>query len=587
MAFDGIAVSNIVYELKNKLEGGRIDKIYQPRADEIIFSVRSLKEGNFRVLISANSMNPRIHITEIKKENPITAPMFSMVMRKHIAGGRILDIRQPDFERIIILDVESMNEMGDLGVKHIIVEIMGKYSNIILTDENDKILDSIKHVSHDKSSVREVLPGGQYVFPPSQGKLNPLDADYDKFKDVMQEKASQKLQAAIYKSFTGISPAYASEICYNAGLDASDRPEQLDESGIERLWKSFKHDMDRIKNGDYTPNIVYDKNENVVDFFSLSANQYKGFEIKSFETFSELLEMFYKKRDNLYHVKQRAHDVRRIVVSNIERCVKKRDIQMKAFKDTEDRDKYRLYGELITANIYAVEPGSKELVTANYYEESMPQITIPLDPELSASENAAKYFARYNKAKRTYAATVIQKEQNDAELEYLESVLSAIDASDDDNDITEIRRELINEGYIRAKKQDKAKNNKKTKPVHFVSSDGFDIYAGKSNIQNDELTLHFADNDDIWFHTKNIPGSHVIIKCGENSVPDRTIEEAATIAAYYSKAKESTKVPVDYTLRKYVKKPNGAKPGMVIYVQNKTILVDPDEGVVNRLNAEK
>ncbi len=268
MAFDGIAVSNIVYELKNKLEGGRIDKIYQPRADEIIFSVRSLKEGNFRVLISANSMNPRIHITEIKKENPITAPMFSMVMRKHIAGGRILDIRQPDFERIIILDVESMNEMGDLGVKHIIVEIMGKYSNIILTDENDKILDSIKHVSHDKSSVREVLPGGQYVFPPSQGKLNPLDADYDKFKDVMQEKASQKLQAAIYKSFTGISPAYASEICYNAGLDASDRPEQLDESGIERLWKSFKHDMDRIKNGDYTPNIVYDKNENVVDFFS-------------------------------------------------------------------------------------------------------------------------------------------------------------------------------------------------------------------------------------------------------------------------------------------------------------------------------
>lgn len=587
MAFDGIAVSNIVYELKNKLEGGRIDKIYQPRADEIIFSVRSLKEGNFRVLISANSMNPRIHITEIKKENPITAPMFSMVMRKHIAGGRILDIRQPDFERIIILDVESMNEMGDLGVKHIIVEIMGKYSNIILTDENDKILDSIKHVSHDKSSVREVLPGGQYVFPPSQGKLNPLEADYDKFREVMQEKSSQKLQAAIYKSFTGISPAYASEICYNAGLDASDRPEQLDESGIERLWKSFKHDMDRIKNGDYTPNIVYDKNENVVDFFSLSANQYKGFEIKSFETFSELLEMFYKKRDNLYHVKQRAHDVRRIVVSNIERCVKKRDIQIKAFKDTEDRDKYRLYGELITANIYAVEPGSKELVTANYYEESMPQITIPLDPDLSASENAAKYFARYNKAKRTYAATVIQKEQNDAELEYLESVLSAIDASDDDNDITEIRRELINEGYIRAKKQDKAKNNKKTKPVHFVSSDGFDIYAGKSNIQNDELTLHFADSDDIWLHTKNIPGSHVIIKCGEHSVPDRTIEEAATIAAYYSKAKESTKVPVDYTPRKYVKKPNGAKPGMVIYVQNKTILVDPDEGVVNRLNAEK
>ncbi|MPM51836.1 putative protein YloA [bioreactor metagenome] len=532
-------------------------------------------------------MNPRVHITEIKKDNPITAPMFSMVMRKHVAGGRILDIRQPNFERIIVIDVESMNEMGDLGVKHIITEIMGKHSNIILVDENDKILDSIKHVSHDKSSVREVLPGGVYVYPPSQGKINPLEADFDIFNNTLKEKASQTLQAIIYKSFTGISPAYASEICHNSGFDSSNRGEQLNENDIKNLWMNFSSDISRIKNGEYTPNIVFDKNGNVVDFFSLSSKQYAGFDIKDYESFSELLENFYKKRDNLYHVRQRAHDVRRIVVSNIERCVKKNDIQQKALKDTENREKYRLYGELITANIYSVEPNSSKLIAQNYYEADMPEIEIPLDPMLTPTENATKYFNRYNKSKRTYAATILQKEQNDAELNYLESVLSAIDASDDDSDISEIRRELISEGYIRAKKQDKSKGVKKTKPLHFVSSDGFDIYAGKSNIQNDELTLKFADSDDMWLHTKNIPGSHVIIKCGEQPVPDRTIEEAAVIAAYYSKAKDSSKVPVDFTPRRYVKKPNGAKPGMVIYVQNRTAYVDPDESLVNRLEADK
>lgn len=587
MAFDGIAVSNIVYELKSKLIGARIDKIYQPRADEIIFSVRSVKDGTFRVLLSANSMNPRVHITEIKKENPITAPMFSMVMRKHLAGGRILEIRQPDFERIIVIDVESMNEMGDLGVKRIITEIMGKHSNIILADGNDRILDSIKHVSHDKSSVREVLPGGQYVYPPSQGKINPLKAGYDDLAAALRDKAGQTLQAVLYKSFTGISPAYASEICHNAGLDSSDRGEQLDESGAECLWASFSADMDKIRNGAYTPHIVCDKNGDVVDFFSLTSHQYRGYEIKDYDSFSELLESFYKKRDNLYHVRQRAHDIRRIVVSNIERCVKKNNIQQKALKDTEDREKYRLWGELITANIYSVEPGSAKLVTPNYYEESMPEMEIPLDPLLTPSENAARYFNRYNKAKRTYAATMVQMEQNNAELNYLESVLSAIDASDDDSDISEIRRELVNEGYIRQKKQDKNKNVKKTKPLHFVSSDGFDIYAGKSNLQNDELTLKFAASSDLWLHTKNIPGSHVIVKCGENAVPDRTIEEAAVIAAYYSKARNSAKVAVDFTPRKYVKKPNGAKPGMVIYVQNRTVYVDPDESLVNRLEADQ
>lgn len=585
MAYDGIAVSNIVYELKEKFTGGRIDKIYQPRNDEIIFSVRSVKEGNFKVLLSANSMNPRIHITDIKKENPVSAPMFCMVLRKHIAGGRILDIRQPDFERMIVIDVESMNEMGDLGVKHIITEFMGKYSNIILTDEDVRILDSIKHVTHDKSSVREILPGGTYEMPPSQNKMNPMELDFEEFRKNADEKSGYTLQALIYKSYTGISPAYASEICFNAGYDASDRAEQIGSDGIKRLYDSFEADVKKIKNGEFTPHIVYDTDGSVTDFFSLTSNQYGERERKYFDSFSKLLEEFYYKKDEKYHVRQRAHDIRRTVLSNIERCSRKLEIQIKSIKDTENMDYYKLCGELITANIYSIEEKADRFTALNYYEEDMPEIVIKLDPMLTASENANKYYAKYNKAKRTRAAAAEQKKQTEEELNYLESVLTSIESSEDDSDIREIKAELAAQGYIKAKKIPKGKTQvlKKSKPMHFISSDGIDIYVGKSNVQNDELTIKFADSDDIWLHTKNIPGSHVIIKCGSETPPDRTIVEAAVIAATYSKAKESSKVPVDYTARKNVKKPGGAKPGMVIYERNKTLYVDPDPNLVSKL----
>lgn len=585
MAYDGIAVSNIVYELKSKFTGGRIDKIYQPGNDEIIFSVRSVKEGNFRVLLSANSMHPRIHITQIKKENPISAPMFCMVLRKHIAGGRILNIYQPDFERIIIIEVESMNEMGDLGIKRIITEFMGKYSNIILTDENWRILDSIKHVSHDKSSVREVLPGGQYVFPPSQDKYDPMKLDFERFKELAEEKTGQTLQAFIYKSYTGISPAYASEICFNAGLDSSDRVQQLSGENIHELYDSISKDAEKIKSGKFSPHIVYDKDGGVIDFFSLSSNQYGNSERKYFESFSELLEEFYARKDNQYHIKQKAHDIRRLVSSNIERCARKLELQIKSINDTKNKDFYRLCGELITANMYSIEDKADKFTALNYYEENMPEVEIKLDPLLTASENANKYYNKYNKAKRTYAAATEQKKQTEEELAYLESVLTAIDAAEDDSDLKEIKEELVSEGYIRAKKKtkDKKQGIKKSKPLYFVSSDGIEIYAGKSNLQNDELTLKTADSNDIWLHTKNIPGSHVIIRCGGNTPPERTVFEAAVIAATYSKAKDSSKVPVDYTVRKNVKKPRGAKPGMVIYEQNKTIYVDPNERFVQSL----
>ncbi|MBR5468498.1 MAG: NFACT family protein [Firmicutes bacterium] len=579
MAFDGIAVSSIVSELKNALLGGRIDKIYQPLKDEIIFSVRANGTGK-KVLLSANPSHPRIHFTQIQKDNPMTAPMFCMVLRKHIAGSKITNIYQPDFERMVVIEAEGLNEMGDMCAKKLIIEIMGKHSNIILVDENGRILDSIKRISHDTSSVREVLPGKEYSLPPSQGKLNPLEADFDTFKKLAEEKTGLKTVQFIYQNYTGISPASASEIAYRAGIDASARIEELTEKDIENLFSSFTAVFSDIKNEKYSPQIIYQSETGkIVDFSVIDMTQYGGYTFKNFEDVSTLFENFYHERDKAYHIAQKAHDMHRIVLSNIERCVKKKEIQIKTEADTKDMDIWKLKGELITANIYAVEKDAKVLKAINYYEEDMPVIEIALDPTLSPAENAQRYYNKYNKAKRTLAALEVQKKQNDEELAYLESVLTAIEMCTDDADLKDIRDELTEEGFMKKKyTKGKAPRTKKSKPMHFVSSDGIDIYVGKSNLQNDELTLRFAQSTNIWLHTKNTPGSHVIIVVnGLDELPDNTLLEAANLAAYYSKAKDGTLVAVDYALRKFVRKPNGAKPGMVIYDHNYSVYITPDE----------
>ncbi|MCQ4726412.1 NFACT family protein [Anaerotignum faecicola] len=581
MALDGIAVANIIYELKEKLLGGRIDKIYQPQKDELIISVRSIG-NNFKLLVSANPSHPRLQITSAQKENPMTPPLFTMVLRKYIAGSKITGIIQPDFERIVIIETEGVNEMGDSVVKKLIIEIMGKHSNIILVDENNKILDSIKRISHDTSSVREVLPGKEYVFPPSQGKKNPLSLNIEEFLNLFNEKSSLRLQNIIYGSYTGISPAIASEICFRAGFDASVHGEDINAEDIHTLFSAFAALIKDVKNNAFRPEIIIEtKTNRITDFSPVEMKQYGHMKKEHYNSISELLETFYSERDNAYHIKQKAHDMRRIVVSNIERCIKKREIQEKTLKDNKNMDKWKLKGELLTANIYSVEKGTNTFKTINYYDESMPEIEISIDPTLTPSENAQKYFNKYNKAKRTIAAIKIQQKQNDEELAYLEGILVAIDASTEQADLADIRSELVEAGYIRRKKSDSSKKNakvKKSSPLHFVSSDGVDIYVGKSNIQNDELTIHFAKSDDIWLHTKNIPGSHVIISLsGRMSVPEQTLLEAANLAAYNSKAKNGSNVPVDYCPRKNVKKPGGAKPGMVIYEQYKTIYITPDE----------
>ena len=593
MALDGITTSAIVSELKAALLGGRIDKIHQPLADEIRMSIRGLGSGAKKIIISANSAHPRIHLTESSRENPMTAPLFCMVMRKHIAGGKIIDIVQPNFERIIILRIESANEMGDITTKNLILEIMGKHSNLILTDETGKILDSIKRVTHEKSSVREVLPGKEYVFPPSQDKKNPLLAEQADFLFSLHLQEGRRLQEFLYQTYTGISPVMAGEICTRAGLDASDSCQETTLENSERLFAAFEKTMQEVKAEDYYPAIYYQKenqkeNNRIVDFAVLKMQQFQGLAAKPFPSVSALLEGFYQERDNAAHIRQKAQDMRKLVTNHIERCVKKKEIQLKTRRETKGMDLWKKKGELLTANIYAVPQGVTTFKTIDYYEESMPEIEIAIDPAKTPAENAQKYFAKYNKAKRTLAALEIQEKQNNEELAYLESVLNALENAKEDADLSEIRTELAESGFIRRQAQKKGQlKPKRAKPLRYISSDGYEILVGKSNLQNDELTLRTAEPTDLWMHTKDIPGSHVIIRTnGQSELPEATMEEAANLAAFYSKAKNSSMVPVDYTQRKNIKKPNGAKPGMVIYLTNKTIYITPDEARIQQMKNE-
>ncbi len=589
MALDGITTASIVQELKTLLLGGRVDKIHQPLQDEISFQVRGVKQAdeqkyNPKILLSANPNNPRIHITQTTKENPMKAPLFCMVLRKYIAGGKITDIYQPNFERIIIIKVESANEMGDKTEKHLILEIMGKHSNIILTDENMKILDSIKRISYEKSSVREVLPSKPYIFPPSQNKINPLEESKEHFLSIIHMQEGRKIQEFIYQSYSGISPIMASEICHRANLQASMTCAEMTDSFSEALFQAFFSTMAEIENQNFSYHIYYNQND-MLDFAVLEMQQFQAYQKKSFHTISELLEGFYAERDHIYHIKQKSSDMRRIIQINLERCIRKKELQLKTRKDTKNMDKWKKKGELITANIYSISQGMTLLTTTDFYEEDLPTIEIALDPTKSPSENAQAYFSKYNKAKRTLIALEEQEKQNNEEMAYLESVLNALDVAKDIADLTEIRSELAQSGFM--KKQVHKKGSvkiQKSKPLHYISSDGFHIYVGKSNLQNDELTLKFAHHTDIWLHTKEIAGSHVIIATnGTGEVPDTTLDEAGHLAAYFSKGKYGSMVAIDYTLRKNVKKPSGAKAGMVIYLTNRTIYITPDENKIQQL----
>ncbi len=572
MAFDGITIANITKELKDKLTGGRIRKIAQPENDELILTIKSA-EGNFRLLLSASASLPLIYLTENNKPSPMTAPNFCMLLRKHIENGKIVSISQPGLERIIRFEVEHLDELGDLRHKTLIVEIMGKHSNIIFCDENDRIIDSIKHVSPQMSSVREVLPGRTYFIPVTQEKADPLNLSLDTFTEFVGGK-STKLAKAIYTSYTGISPVAANEVIFRSGLNAEMSGNALSELEMLHLYKTFSYYMEDVKSGNFAPQIVY-SGKAPVEYSALPMTMYEDFESFFHESISHILETYYAERNTVTRIRQRSVDLRKIVQTALERSRKKYDIQEKQLKDTEKRDTYRIYGELLTTYGYSAEPGAKTLNVLNYYTNE--EISIPLDPQLTALENAKKYFDKYSKLKRTYeAVTELLKETGD-EVEHLDSISTALDIALSEEDLVEIKEELMEYGYIKKRHPGGKKPKITSKPFHYISSDGYHMYVGKNNFQNEELTFKFATGNDWWFHAKGVPGSHVIVKTeGADDMPDATFEEAGRLAAYYSQSRDNEKVEIDYIQKKHVKKPKGGKPGFVVYYTNYSLIIDSD-----------
>ena len=570
MAFDGITVSALVSEFNSRLAEGRIYKIAQTESDELMITYKAGKTQH-KMLISANASLPLAYFTENNKQAPLTAPNFCMLLRKHINSGRILSITQPGLERIIDFEIQHLDELGDVKVKHLIVELMGKHSNIIFTDDNNTIIDSIKHVTSVMSSVRQVLPGKPYFIPETMDKANPLVITREDFFNIVFSKP-MALSKAIYTSFTGISPVVAEEICYLAGIDSSVPASEMSGDLLAHLYRQFTYFMEQVTESKFSPAIYYDGNE-PKEFSSLLLTHFSNYQVKSYDSISEVIRTYYSSRDLITRIRQKSSDLRRVVQTALERNRKKYDLQLKQLRDTENRDKYKVYGELIHTYGYNLEEGAKELEALNYYTNEM--IKIPLDPQKTPQENAKKYFDRYNKQKRTFEAlSELIKETKD-EIDYLESVSKSLDIARSEDDLIQIKEELIESGFIR-RKQSAKKVKITSKPFHYISSDGFHMYVGKNNLQNEELTFHFANGGDWWFHAKKAPGSHVIVKTNGEELPDRTFEEAARLAAHYSKNSGAEKVEVDYVEKKQVKKPNGSKPGFVVYYTNYSMMIDSD-----------
>lgn len=570
MAFDGITISNIVKELNDTILNGRIAKIAQPENDELLLTIKPAK-GQVRLVISASASLPLIYLSRDNKPSPMTAPNFCMLLRKHIANGRIVSISQPSLERIIRFEIEHLDELGDLCRKSLIVEIMGKHSNIIFCNEKGMIIDSIKHVSAQMSSVREVLPGREYFIPDTMKKENPLDIPEENFTQELLSKP-MPVGKAIYNSFTGISPVVAEEICHLAGIDSSIPASEMSADLLSHLYRQFTYFMEQVTESKFSPAIYYEGNE-PKEFSSLPLTHFSNYQVKSFNSISEVIRTYYSSRDLITRIRQKSSDLRRVVQTALERNRKKYDLQLKQLRDTENRDKYKVYGELIHTYGYNLEDGAKELEALNYYTNEM--IKIPLDSQKTPQENAKKYFDRYNKQKRTFEAlSELIKETKD-EIDYLESVSKSLDIARSEDDLIQIKEELIESGFIR-RKQSSKKVKITSKPFHYISSDGFHMYVGKNNLQNEELTFHFANGGDWWFHAKKAPGSHVIVKTNGEELPDRTFEEAARLAAHYSKNSGAEKVEVDYVEKKQVKKPNGSKPGFVVYYTNYSMMIDSD-----------
>ncbi|PWK12811.1 Rqc2 family fibronectin-binding protein [Tumebacillus permanentifrigoris] len=582
MAYDGLVLRAVTHELHTALVGGRVDKIYQPLDRDLLLHIRATG-NNHKLLLTAHPSYPRAQLVDdYKGVNPSEPPMFCMLLRKHCESGRITRIEQIGNERILHFAVENRDELGDLTERVLVVEVMGRHSNVILLDpQENRILDSLVHVNYGTSRHREVLPGRTYIAPPEQDKQNPFELSFGDFQTLRAAASEQVFDKFLLAAFTGLSPLLSREIAARVTLPGN----------LDAEWQAFANLIEDARVHRYTPTIVY-QDERPVAFSCFDLTHLDG-ERKTFTSISEAIHQFYAEKSWRDALRQKSQDLERMLTNELDRNVGKLGKFQQQIEEADQSDVHRIYGELITAYQHQIERGMTSVTVQNFYDENMADITIPLDPAYSANENAQSCFKKYNKVKKSIPILQQQIEEIKTEIEYLESLLQQLSTASW-TDIEEIREELAAEGYLKIKRKPVPKGKKAPKekvtpikPERYVSSDGIEILVGKNNKQNEFLTMKHASNSDTWLHTKDIPGSHVVIRAREFS--DTTLLEAAQLAAYFSKGRESSQVPVDYTLVKHIWKPNGSKPGYVLYDNQKTLYVTPDLHITERLgqNATK
>ncbi len=594
MPFDAGVMSAVVKQLERDAVGARIEKVYQPERDEIILNLRS-KNGSKRLLLSASAGNSRVGFITADRENPATPPMFCMLLRKHLTGGYITAVTQIGFDRAMEITLISSDELGFQSEKHLICEIMGTYSNIILLDSERQIMSVMHPVSLNANNKRQVLAGFKYENPdPQEGKVNALEVTKESFAEKLQSDIASGVTTAgdkyLISRFSGLSPLTAREIVFRASKNTSTPINECDETA---LWFNFQLLYGGINDGTFSPCLISDKNGKVVDFSFCEIRQYGvDFIVKPFDDVSELLDIFYEERDRNERIKRRGQDILRLLTNASTRISKKTELQLASLEESKQLDKWKLYGDLITANIYMLKKGMEKAVLVNYFDENMPEIEVKLDSRYTPAQNAQGYYKKYNKAKSAQVMLKKQLEESASESAYIDTVFESLTKAQNESDLAEIRAELAMSGYgkkldniRRSQPQGKIKLKKELKPMKFITSDGYEVFCGKNNLQNDYVTTRLADKNDYWFHVKNAPGSHVVMKCAESleDPPATSFTECAMIALLYSSEKEKPQCAVDYTKARYVKKPSGSKPGFVIYEKNFTAYVTADRELVEKL----
>lgn len=581
MALDGVFLRLI----KNQLEpliGGRVDKIHQPSREEILLTIRT-REGAFRLLFNTGAGNARVHVTTAEIENPKTPPMFCMLMRKHLSSGKLMDIRQDGFERILYFDFDSANEMGDICRFTLAIEIMGRHSNLILINSENKIVDSIKRVGQDMSSVRMILPGMTYTLPPKEQRFSLIDNESSEICNGVKDYLKYTLPKALMKVIEGISPVFAREAEFYTAKGEELVVENMTDEHFDRLNFFIKKTASDLKSGENKYTVLRTKDGLLKDFCFCDISQYGNLMItKQFESPCEVLDYFYSQRDSVARMKQKAQDLFKLLMNTIDRISRRTANQRQELKECAEREKLKKCGDLIMSNLYRIEKGQGSVEVEDFYEPDCPIIKIKLDKRLNPSQNAQKYYREYRKLDTAEKKLTGLIKEGEEELLYIDSVFDSLTRATTEGEVAELRAELAEQGYVKLSRI-KGKPPKAMPPMKFISSDDYEILVGRNNKQNDKLTCKTADKTDIWLHTKEITGSHTIIRCNGENPPENTILEAAIIAAYHSKGRNSSQVPVDFTLIKNVKKPTGAKPGMVIFTSNQTLYVTPDEELVEKL----